>query len=119
MSTKPKAIGQRDQLISIQQPVVTTNASGGETVVWQNLATNRWAAVDYAAESREGFLGEEVMQVVASRRMLFTLQYDPSLTLNEKMRVLHDGQPCDILAIRKIGRNHLWEIEAEKRENEP
>lgn len=110
-------VGALDTLVTIQTRTVTTNASGGETTTWTTYASDRWANITYTPESREVQTDSEMLQVVATRRMLVTIRHDPSLTITETMRVVVDGAPCDILAIRKVGRQHFISLEVEKRDN--
>ncbi len=108
-------VGAMDQLITIRTVTNTTDATGGVTPTWSDLATNVWCKVDYTAMSSEGARGED-QQIVAFRIVKFTFR--DFLTINETMRILYDGEEYDILNISRLGRDRFTVVEAERRDNE-
>ena len=110
-----KDVGQMDQLISIRQFSRVADATGGWVETASFLAEDLWAKVDYTAQSDEGMRGEE-QQIVAWRLVRFTFR-DFWDTLDERMRIVYEGNEYDIHNIQKLGRSRFVIVEAEKRDN--
>lgn len=108
-------VGSMDQLINILSGIETTDSTGGVSTAWSNLATDIWSRVEYTAQSSEGMRGED-QQIVAFRIVKFTFR--DFWTINEKMRIVFDGDEYDILNISRLGRSRFAIVEAEKRDNE-
>lgn len=111
-----KDVGQMDQLISIRQFTRVADATGGWVDTASFLAEDIWAKVEYTAQSDEGMRGEN-QQIVAWRLVRFTFR-DFWPTLDERMRIVYEGNEYDIHNIQKLGRNRFVIVEAEKRDNE-
>jgi head-tail adaptor len=108
-------IGALDQLISIREATEVTDATGGVSETWSDLATSVWSKVEYTLQSSEGMRGED-QQVVAYQIAKFTFRDYWAVT--EKMRIGYGGAEYDILAISPLGRDRFTVVEAEKRDNE-
>lgn len=108
-------IGSLDQLIDIRSFTNVTDATGGVTPTWSDLAADIWAKVEYTAQMDEGMRGEE-QQVVAWNRTRFTFR--DFWTIDETMRIVFDSEEYDILNISRLGRSRFAVVEAEKRDNE-
>jgi len=100
-----------DRKIEIQQPVKVRNAHGELSTTWETFAF-LWANVNHKG-GREGFYAK---QVVATGEMVFKIRYTSSV--NERMRIIHDGKTYNIIAIAEAGRRQWTEITAKMHDNE-
>ena len=95
--------GTLDRRVRIEQE--TTSQDGfGEPVV-------TWAVLDVVAAQVKPIRGQErfqAQQVSAEATTRFRIRHRTDLT--EKMRLLHDGEAYDIVAILEIGRREGLEI---------
>ena len=114
MKRKKRTTGSllRDQ-VKIQQYVSTTDVTGGEVLEWQDLATV-WCGVDYnVLRSSEQ---EQALQITAYNVITFSIRRRATLT--EKMRMMYNGQICNILSIAEDPMKEYQQVKCEIRDNE-
>ena len=100
--------GELDQLIAIEEQVLTPNGSGGNSVAWQTKG-DIWALV-------RPLSGKEVTdyeRVNAEARYLFVVRYPADITDSD--RIIWEGTAFNI-RVRKApkGRDLYMQIEAER-----
>jgi SPP1 family predicted phage head-tail adaptor len=113
MKRKKRTTGSalRDQ-VKIQQYTTSTDDTGGEVISWTDLATV-WCKVDYQIQSDEK---EQALQITAYIRINFTIRRVAAL--HAKMRMLYNGQLCDILTISTDAKKEYQRVECEIRDND-
>lgn len=102
-------IGKLDRRITFQEEVSSTNTHNeAEISEWQNVVTV-WANVRDVdiAPNREYFIAE---QITPRRTLQFTIRYRSGL--NEKMRILFDGQYFGIVSINYPDRRATTVVKA-------
>ena len=98
-----------DRRIEIQTSAAARSTTGQELLEWTCLV-RCWAAVAFPMTgSAEKVDGD---QKVATTRTEFYIRYRDGL--NEKMRVLYNGQYYDIMNIVEVGRKEFMTLEAQK-----
>jgi SPP1 family predicted phage head-tail adaptor len=114
---KGNYIGALNEIIAIESQTHTTNPTGGTTVVWTLEKENLWAKVEHLNRSDEQIVDQNMAQVIAFNRKRFTFRIDPDFTLTETMRIIHEGQPHDILVIGRHDKAYMY-AECLKKDNE-
>ena len=104
-------LGRMDTKIYLQQITETRNRTGGVTETWDDWLES-WAMIDYPQTGTDE--KQSANQQTAFLRVKFTIRYRDGIT--EKHRVRYGDRFFDILSVVPIGRNHILEITAEKRE---
>lgn len=96
--------GQMDHRITIVEKVTTQDNYGGEVITWTPLDGDEWAKMEYK-------MGAETLAHTAeinTQEVVFTIQYRGNL--NPSMRVIHETDYFDIVAIRPLGMRVFEEI---------
>lgn len=93
-------IGRLDRRIEIQEPAITRDSFGGETVAWVNFATV-WA--EYTQTAADERFQNEANRELATRRARFRIRHRPGI--DERMRVVYDERAFNIKGIQPWGRN--------------
>lgn len=95
-------IGNLDRRITIEQNTPATDSFGEQDASWSELDTV-WAEVRTQS-------GREIFRAgtQAEADVTFRIRYRSDLT--RAMRIIHDGDAYDILAINEIGRREGLEI---------
>lgn len=108
---KPTYIGQLDRRIRIETPTSTRGTSGQELLTWDTFA-ECWAAVEYpGTKSDEGVIAD---QEVSTTFVYFIIRYRDGI--NQKMRIVYNGENYDILNKLEIGRREFLKLPAKLHE---
>lgn len=94
-----------DRIITIQDPVVTRDGFGGETVNYANLA-EVWADVDQTGVSEDFENDANRERALRNAKMRIHWRGD----IDERMRVVYDGLGWDIEGIAEIGFRRYLEL---------
>lgn len=83
--------------VVIEQPIYTTDAAGGGTIVWSELSTV-WAEI----RSHSGGTGESLFagKLEASATHYITMRYRDDVTT--KMRIRYDGRTFNIRRVENV-----------------
>lgn len=86
--------------VTLQTPVITQDAFGGQVKSWQNV-TDLWAMV-------ESLSGSELIaarQIFAEALYKVTIRYYPSIT--DKHRIVYNGMNMDITNVSDVETRHI------------
>lgn len=107
------AAGTLDRRVTIEALTESQSGSGGLTQSWAAVATV-WCGFRPLA-GREGFVSDAA-QRAAFADALFTMRYNPGLTLSPKThRVVLGGRPYDIVSVAQVSRGETVEVAARAR----
>lgn len=105
-------IAQLNERVTLRTFESTRDVNGAEVLAWSDSWTD-WVKVDYSRTgSSEELLGD---QYIVTTRLKFTLRYQISQSVNEKMRFLYDGEEFDILFKEELGQRRFIQFTCEKR----
>lgn len=96
--------GQMDHRITIVEKVITTDNYGGEVITWTPLDGDEWAKMEY----RSGAESLAHTAEINTHDVVFTIQYRGNL--NTSMRVIHETDYFDIIAIKPLGMRVFEEL---------
>jgi len=96
--------GQLDHRITIVEKVTTRDNYGGEVITWTPLDGDEWAKMEYKTGAESLAHTAEIN----TQDVVFTIQYRGNL--NTSMRVIHETDYFDIVAIRPLGMRVFEEI---------
>lgn len=99
-----------DERILVQYPTSTRSATGAAIDTWSDWRTI-WAQVEYPKQGNSEEVSTDQEQI--TRRVRFVIRYTG--TIQEKWRIIHEGDTHDILRIVPIGRRDFEDITAEVR----
>ena len=96
--------GQLDHVITIVEKVTTQDNYGGEVITWTPLDGDDWAKMEY----RTGAESQAHTTEINTQEVIFTIQYRGNL--NTSMRVIHETDYFDIVAIKPLGMRVFEEL---------
>lgn len=111
MASKPTYIGTLDRRICIETPTSSRGTSGQELLTWATFA-ECWAGVEYpGTKSDEGVIADQEVSVTTVN---FIIRYRDGL--NQKMRIVYNGENYDILNKFELGRREFLKLPAKLHE---
>lgn len=106
------AIGERDQKIRIDSPIIEDGEANSDEIVGWTPVCNPWAKVTH----RQGQEVYEADRNTAKGTTVFNIRYRTGIT--EKMRVVYQGGWYDIFSVKPVGRKSELEIAADFKDNQ-
>jgi SPP1 family predicted phage head-tail adaptor len=105
--------GKLDRRITIQRATETRDGFNNVTLTWPGtVIATVWASKEDVRDS-ERFSSQEVGAEITTR---FQIRWSSDVeNVNPKDRVVYDGRPYDIVAVKEIGRREGLEITASAR----
>ena len=103
-------IGALDRRITIQNFTAVQDETGGEILTWKDryhVSANVTYPSTAGLETYLG-LGEQGLQQTATRNQFFTFRWITGM--NEKMRIIYEGNTYDIISIQELGRRRFLKI---------
>lgn len=96
--------GQLDHIITIVEKVATSGDYGEEVITWTPLDGDDWAKMEH----RTGAESQAHTAEINTQEVVFTIQYRGNL--NTSMRVIHETDYFDIVAIKPLGMRVFEEL---------
>lgn len=108
--------GKLDRRVQIQRKQMTQTASGEQEYAWASIG-EYWAGVDYLTGFRAANEDEEAESILATTQVRFTMRYNTTIRVDDRLIDLNSRETEDIYDIRGVvedGRRHIMVLNCER-----